>query len=124
MSVIADAFIAVPEKSQARTHSSRQLHAAAVRLLWTYLRDYRLNGVKFRHQHLLDTYLADFVCLDSKLVIEIENEFSPALTEHAEKRRASFAEKGFQMLRFNDREVITDTRAVLMAIRAALSNQH
>lgn len=122
MSVIADAFITVPEKTRTHSHTNRQLHAAAVRLLWMYLRDYRLNGAKFRHQHLIDTYLADFVCLDSKLVIEVENEFSPALTEQAVKRRASFTEKGFRVLCFNDREVITDTRAVLMAIRAALSN--
>lgn len=121
MSVIADAFITTPNHTAYRTRSSRELRAAAVRLLWTYLRDCRLGGLKFRHQHLIDTHLADFVCLDSKLVVEVENESAPALTEQAARRRALFAAKGFRVLRFSDREIITETRAVLLAIRAALS---
>ncbi|MEO8037267.1 MAG: endonuclease domain-containing protein [Betaproteobacteria bacterium] len=119
MSIVAEPFLHT--HSTFRTRSSRQLRMAAERLLWTYLREGRFPGGRFRRQYLIDTWLADFACPEAKLVIEIESDLTPALALHALSRRSFLESKGFRVLRFSDRDVLIDTRAVLGAIRGALA---
>lgn len=102
-------------------HLSRPLRAAAERTLWNHLRDGRLGGARFRRQHLVDLYLADFVCPEARLVIELESTVTPALALHASARRAFFHRQGFQVLRLRDRDTLVDTRSVLNLIRQALN---
>jgi adenine-specific DNA-methyltransferase len=128
MSIVAEPFLQAP--ATIRTRSSRQLHMAAERLLWTYLREGRfaggrlagnLPGKRFRRQYLIDAWLADFACPEAKLVIEVENDLTPALELHALNRRSYLESKGYRVLRFSERDVLIDTRAVLGAIRGALT---
>jgi very-short-patch-repair endonuclease len=42
------------------------------RKLWHYLRSKHINGLKFRRQHPLGPYTVDFICLENKLVIELD----------------------------------------------------
>ena len=121
MSIISEVFLHPPV---ARTRSSRQLRQAAERLLWTHLRDGRLGEYRFRHQHLVeDRYLADFYCPEAKLVVELDGEPTPALLSHAAQRRAFLESRGYRVLRFGDRDVLIETRAVLSTIRAALARK-
>jgi very-short-patch-repair endonuclease len=107
---------------------------AAERLLWTYLREGRFAGghpaghpagntagKRFRRQYLIDAWLADFACPEAKLVVEVESDLTPALALHALNRRSFLESKGYRVLRFSDRDVLIDTRAVLGAIRGALA---
>ena len=41
-------------------------------LLWSRLRAGRFEGMKFRRQHPIGQYIADFVCLEKKLIIELD----------------------------------------------------
>lgn len=41
-------------------------------ILWKHLRNKKLNGLKFRRQHPLDIFIADFYCHEKKLVIELD----------------------------------------------------
>lgn len=131
MSIVAEPFLHTPQPpATIRTRSSRQLRMAAERLLWTYLREGRFAGGhlmgkpaghRFRRQYLIDAWLADFACPEAKLVIEVESDLTPSLALHALNRRRFLESKGYRVLRFSDRDVLTDTRAVLGAIRAALT---
>jgi len=86
--------------------------------LWYYLRAGRLNGLKFRRQHPIPPYVADFYFDVAKLVIEVDG------SQHAEVQdaaRTRFLEsKGFRVIRFWDNEVLTQTESVLEAILQAI----
>lgn len=91
------------------------------RLLWRHLRAKRFAGYKFRRQQPIGPYIADFVCFDAKLVVELEG------GQHAD-RRAQDAERdawlrsqGFDVLRFWNTEVIEELDAVLSVILKKLS---
>ncbi|HEX9464530.1 MAG TPA: DUF559 domain-containing protein [Alphaproteobacteria bacterium] len=87
--------------------------------LWSRLRRKQLNGHRFRSQVPIDKYVADFVCLESRLVIEVDG------GQHAESTTdvigTAFLEReGFRVLRFWNNEVLQNTDGVIDVIRAAL----
>ena len=92
----------------------------AERRLWQTLRAQRLAAWKFRRQEPLGPYIADFVCHEARLVIEIDG------GQHARSARDAardrwFAEQGYRVLRYWNDEVLTQTDAVLEHVLAALS---
>lgn len=127
MSIVVEPFIrqalAEAERaaaSPARAHINRQLRTAAERLLWNHLRERRFGGFTFRRQYLIDTWLADFACLEAKLVIEVGSQITPALAAHADARRSALQSRGFKVLQLRDRDVLIETRIVLDMLRTAL----
>ena len=99
--------------------SLRKQPTDAERLLWQRLRNGQL-GVKFRRQHPYLNYVLDFVCLERKLVIEVDG------SQHAERgsdrtRDGHLRASGFRVLRFWNNEVLAQTDAVLEKIISALS---
>ncbi|BCH24125.1 hypothetical protein MesoLjLb_39100 [Mesorhizobium sp. L-8-3] len=85
--------------------------------LWAELRDRRLDRIKFRRQVPVGTYIADFVCLDAKLIIEIDG------SQHGEPdydrvRDAELKSRGFRVLRFWNDDVLRDLDAVCDTIIA------
>jgi very-short-patch-repair endonuclease len=100
----------------------RKNSSGAERILWSELRDHRLNGASFRRQVPIATYIADFVCHAAKLVIELDGgqHFSDA-QEVADARRSALIEaKGFRVLRFSNHDVMTNRACVLETIAAAI----
>ena len=85
-------------------------------LLWERLRNSQL-GVKFRRQHPIGKYIADFVCLDNKLIIEIDGAIHNGQRENDEQRDKSLLEMGYRTVRFTKDEVIHNIDAVLKKIR-------
>ena len=87
--------------------------------LWSRLRQEQL-GVKFRRQHPLGTYVLDFVCLETKLVVEVDG--SQHLDEQAydDRRSAWLARQGFSVLRFWANKVLSETDAVAISISQSL----
>lgn len=91
-------------------------------LLWSRLRAGRFEGMKFRRQHPVGQYRADFVCLERKLIIELDGS-QHALPEGLlkDRQRDAWLEKeGFTVVRFWDNEVFTNTIGVLEIIRERL----
>ena len=90
--------------------------------LWQRLRDRRLLGHKFRRQYSIGPYVADFVCLKRKVVIELDGgQHGEGAAEKYDRRRDAFLErKGFTVLRFWNNQVLLETEAVLRAILRAL----
>jgi very-short-patch-repair endonuclease len=88
--------------------------------LWQRLRGCQVGGFKFRRQHPFENFVLDFVCLDRKLVIEVDG------SQHLDsmddqKRDALLACAGFRVLRFWNDQVLNETDAVLEKIWDTLS---
>jgi hypothetical protein len=77
-----------------------------------------MQGLKFRRQHPLGNYFADFACIEIGLIVELDGgQHGEALAiAYDSKRTDEFAAMGFQVLRFWDNEVLNETEAVLEKI--------
>ena len=84
--------------------------------LWQYLRGKRLGGYRFRRQQPLGQYILDFVCVEAKLVIEIDGGQHAGQTAYDETRTQYLQNLGFTVIRFWNNEVLQQTEAVLTAI--------
>jgi very-short-patch-repair endonuclease len=90
--------------------------------LWYCLRNKQIEGFKFRRQHRIGHYVVDIVCLEKKLIIEIDGgQHNEVLNQARDRLRTNWLEKeGYQLLRFWDNEVLTNTEGVLKVIRQEL----
>lgn len=104
----------------------RKEQTDAERLLWGWLRNQRLEGVRFRRQHPIGEFVADFVALDRRLIIELDgghhNEDTRA---EADGWRQEWLEnEGYRVIRFWDNEVITNMEGVFKRIQESLNECH
>jgi len=84
------------------------------RKLWQHLRGGLLDGLKFRRQHPIPPYIADFCCIEKKLIVELDgSQHNPAID--AVRRRVLQAQ-GWRIIRFWDNDVLLATEAVVEAI--------
>jgi very-short-patch-repair endonuclease len=95
---------------------------AAMRLWWR-LRQKQLGGFRFRRQIPLGPYVADFVCLSEKLVIEVDGGQHAEQVEHDAARTAWLAANGFRVLRFWNNEVLGNMEGVLQTILDVLERR-
>jgi very-short-patch-repair endonuclease len=93
----------------------RQKQTKAERLLWERLRAKRLNGLKFRRQHPIGRYVADFYCPDARLAIELDGSVHDIKDQEAyDKIRQEIIEVvGIRVLRIRDEEIERDIEIVL-----------
>jgi very-short-patch-repair endonuclease len=89
--------------------------------LWSHLRDEQ-TGYKFRRQHIIDKYIVDFVCLEKRLVIEVDGAYHSEIgqIEYDEDRTARLNELGFEVIRFTNEEVITDIEECINKIKSVI----
>lgn len=85
------------------------------RKLWSRLRMEQL-GVKFRRQHPLGNYIADFACLGPKLIVELDGSQHAANADYDARRDTYFREHGFDVLRFATDEPLKNIDGVLTVI--------
>ena len=88
------------------------------KLLWARLRDRRLDGWKFRRQAPVDRYIVDFLCVDAKLVIELDGGQHVTTTDEARMRTIEAC--GYLVIRFWNNDVLTNMDGVLVRILEAL----
>lgn len=86
--------------------------------LWQNLRSKQL-GVKFRRQHAIGDYIADFVCLTSKLIIEVDGEYhnTPQQQLLDKQRTDFFLRMGYKELRFTNDEILCYIDRVMETIK-------
>jgi len=96
--------------------SLRKRSTDAESLLWKHLRAKRLKGLKFRRQEPIGKYIADFVCYEKQIIIEVDGGQHSIDKDRDNERDIWFKGEGFKVLRFWNNEVLTDTEAVLTAI--------
>jgi len=93
------------------------------RKLWFAVRGRRFHGFKFRRQQPVGPYIADFLCFDAKLVIELDGDqhgSAPGLAYDVTRSRR-FARDGFNVLRFANHEVNANFDGVLDTVERALT---
>ncbi|MFV0566056.1 MAG: leucine--tRNA ligase [Flavobacteriaceae bacterium] len=90
--------------------------------LWECLRAKKLDA-KFKQQHLIADFIVDFVCLDKRLIIEVDGKIHENQIEADANRTAVLETKGFKVIRFTNEEVLGNTEVVLNKISEALSNR-
>jgi very-short-patch-repair endonuclease len=93
----------------------------AERALWSKLRGRRLQGHKFRSQWTLGRCVADFCCLEARLIVEVDG------GQHSEvvdaSRTARLKARGFRLIRFWNNDVLTNIDGVLEVILEALQKK-
>ena len=92
-------------------------------ILWECLRNKNLNH-KFRRQHIIDMFIADFICLEKNLIIEVDGGYHNASEqkEADELRTQILNEIGFKVIRFTNEEIITNIDQVIHKINTIVKS--
>ncbi len=91
----------------------------AEKIIWESIRASRL-GAKFRRQHPIYKYIVDFVCIEKKLIVEIDGKIHEFQKEADDFRTAELNRFGFRVIRFTNEEVVSALESVLSKIREEL----
>ncbi|MBD0310699.1 MAG: DUF559 domain-containing protein, partial [Microcoleus sp. T1-bin1] len=104
--------------------SNRKQSADAEARLWKLLRDNQL-GCKFRRQHPVEGFIADFACLQKGLIVEVDGDYhnTNEQQEYDTQRTELLTQKGFTVLRFTNEEVLQNISAVQDKIKQTIANQ-
>ena len=88
-----------------------------------YIRAKRLS-VKFNRQHIIGDYIVDFVCIEKKLVIEVDGGYHSEYEqiEKDENRTLRLHDWGFNVIRFKNEDILRDISSVLEIIKINLNN--
>ncbi len=114
-----------PKKEQPRRDgmigAARQLRSnptAAETVLWEALRRKQADGMRFRRQRVIGPYIVDFCCLSHKLVVEVDgaHHHDPEYRAYDEDRTVFLEAHGFQVLRFENSDVMNDVDGVVARI--------
>jgi very-short-patch-repair endonuclease len=100
----------------------RKNQTEAEKLLWRTVRDRQLNGFKFKRQYPLWNYVADFICSELFLVVEVDG------GQHCENKkdeiRTKFLQsKGYEVVRFWNNEVLGNIEGVVQSLTLTLSRR-
>ena len=109
-----------PVRRQISQHASqlRRDRTDAEEKFWQTVRNRQIDGFKFRFQHSLLPYVADFACIDTMLIVEIDG--GQHNEERDAKRTAFLESEGFEILRFWNNDVRTNLDGVITVLREAL----
>jgi len=90
--------------------------------LWEQLRNRKIHGCKFRRQHPIEGYIADFVCLEKKVVVEVDGGYHDAeqQTKIDEFRTLTLQKNGYRLIRFSNEEVLNKIDWVLDEVKKIL----
>jgi len=80
------------------------------------------KGFHFRRQHIIDRFIVDFVCIEKKLVIEVDGDIHDYKKLEDEERTGVLNQIGFEVIRFTNEEVIKNPKNVLEKIILKLNN--
>ncbi len=113
-----------PEIHFSRARNLRRGMTEAEIALWRYLQNRKAGGYKFRRQHPLGSYIADFYCHEKRLVVEVDGEIhlNPEAVEKDENRTAVLDRSGIAVIRYSNQEGLENTESVVQSIIQKLNN--
>ena len=116
--------IEAPNLSFENARALRQGHTDTEKIFWEVVRGGRFDGLKFRRQHPVGPFIADFYCHEYKLVIELDGSVHDEVEQRAydQNRDAWMIEYGLTVLRFTNQEVTDEVESVKQRIRQVIIN--
>ena len=109
-------------KAQQRAQVLRKRTTDSERLLWSHLRRRQLRGYRFRRQVPIGNYIADFVCIEARLIIELDGSQHQEHLAYDEQRTRYLEQRGFKIFRVWDNQAFTETQSVLETIANMLES--
>jgi very-short-patch-repair endonuclease len=102
---------------------NKQFQTDAENLIWEHIRNSQL-GVKFNRQYIIGDYIVDFVCLEKKLILEIDGGYHSEYEQiqKDEHRTERLKSMGFNVIRYTNEELFAGTESVLNSIKEQLYN--
>ncbi len=99
----------------------KEFPTEAEKYLWYHIRNKQL-GVKFNRQHIIGDYIVDFVCLEKNLVVEVDGGYHYVEEQQTndQDRTIALSALGFQVIRFDNQEVLNNIEDVLNRINKVL----
>ena len=103
--------------------TNKQFPTDAEKLLWEHIQAKQLS-VKFNRQHIIGDYIVDFVCIEKRLIIEVDGGYHSEYEqiEKDEFRTERLRNLGFSVIRFKNEDVLGDISGVLNIIKENLNN--
>ncbi|MBI3501114.1 MAG: endonuclease domain-containing protein [Bacteroidetes bacterium] len=100
----------------------RKESTPAEKYLWKMLRGRSILGFKFRRQHPVYHFIADFYCNKAKLILEVDGDIHELdhIKEYDKEREETIKELGIRVLRFTNEEVLADENKVMRKIENCL----
>jgi adenine-specific DNA-methyltransferase len=89
------------------------------KILWSALRSRRLGGLKFRRQHPIEPFIADYYCAEAGLIVELDGESHNARQQYDADRTTFFSQSGLTVLRVTNDDVLLNLDGVASAIMKA-----
>lgn len=95
----------------------------AEKMLWNVLSNKGIENYKFRRQHIVGEYIVDFICLEKRLIIEVDGAIHNDLAqiEHDKQRTEWLESKGLKVIRFTNNQVLSDFFNTIEKIRKGLN---
>jgi very-short-patch-repair endonuclease len=109
--------------TQSRAKELRSEQTPPEKMLWNALRSRRLMGLKFRRQRPIGRYIVDFICVEHKLILEIDGDTHVDQIDYDADRTKYLINLGYRVLRFTNRDVVNNLDGVIETILAACSKE-
>jgi very-short-patch-repair endonuclease len=106
-----------------RARELRQRMTPAELILWRQLRGRRFANLKFRRQHPIGPYVADFYCHECKLIIELDGETHFGRENADQLRQSEIETCGYTVIRFTNSQLYEDLETVLELILTECTKQ-
>lgn len=100
--------------------NNRKKSTASEDKLWQELRGRKLE-YKFRRQHPIDNFIADFICLQKNLIVEVDGGYHENTKEYDDARTSVLNNLGYRVIRFTNEEVLNNLKETLSRIKIALN---
>ncbi|KTD37389.1 multidrug efflux protein [Legionella moravica] len=98
---------------QERARNLRKNQTDAAIRMWYYLRNRRLGGYKFVREQVFGHYIADFVCREKKLIIEVDGGQHMAAEAYDQQRTKDLEALGYRVMRVWNNEVFNNIEGVM-----------
>jgi endonuclease-3 len=113
----------VSRELRQRAREFRTTPTPAEEHLWQRLRRRQVKGCYFRRQHPIGAYIADFCCVERRLVVEVDGPIHREQRGHDQEREEALEAEGYRVLRFTNEEIEQDIVRVVAEIGAACEGQ-
>jgi very-short-patch-repair endonuclease len=93
------------------------------KILWERLKGKNIPGLRFRRQHPIDIFIADFYCHEARLVIEIDGEIHEEQIEYDDGREAEIEKYDIKVIRFTNYEIMNEMESIINKIKSVLKER-